>query len=104
MTYISNWIEIKGLGPNVDPAHPNCLIDKFPPPNDRYGPYDLQTWAQKAGLHIEYIDNCWLRVETTAGQLRQFLEELYAKAPDNIAHAVRDISENETYVIVAEEF
>ena len=104
MTYISNWIEIKGPGTNEDPANPNCLIDKFPPPNDRYGPYDLQTWAQKAGLHIEYVDNCWLRVEVTAAQLQMFLNELYAKHPACIAEALSKINMSERYVIVAEEF
>jgi hypothetical protein len=104
MTYVSNWIEIKGPRPNKDPAEPNCLIDRFPPPHDRYGPYKLQDWARTKGLHIEYIDNCWLRVDVTANQLRSFLDELYAEDRSQIAELLPKISANSEYVIVAEEF
>jgi hypothetical protein len=104
MTYISNWIEIKTGGPGDGTADATCLLDAFPPPNHGYGPNYLQAWARSQNLPIEYIDNCWLRVEVTADQLRTFLNELYAKHPACIAEALSKINISERYVIVAEEF
>ena len=104
MTYVSNWIEIKSDPPELDPDKIKTVVDGFPSPHDRYGPYALQAWAQKHDFEIEYIDNCWLRVEVSAVQLREFWEELYPHDPAYVSETMRRISPTESYVIVAEEF
>jgi hypothetical protein len=104
LTYIANWIEVKGQESKTDSSKPKILSKDFAPPHDRYGPYQLQAWARRYGLEIDYVDNCWLRVEVSDAELRQFLEDLYPAEHPFVSEIVTRLSADTHYIIVAEEF
>ena len=102
MTYISNWIEVKR--PDCETDTPEILSSRFSPPHENYGPYALRDWANRNNLSIDYVDNCWLRVELSDIQLRNFLSELYGPTHSYVCALIGQLRTESRYVVVAEEF
>lgn len=101
MTYISFWLE---AAKSDDQEVKHLAHDLPDPPSGRFGPYDLGNWASREQLEIEYIDNCWLRVQVQRAKLIEFIKELYeheAAFPLAIVAALPDEWE---FTLVAEEF
>lgn len=69
---------------------------------DRFSPYALAGWAERHGLEVYYVDNCWVRVPVNADQLRTFANEMLDA--DGAAQVGKLISGSETYLLSAEEY
>ena len=62
-----------------------------------WGPYALREWATRRGRTVHSVDNCWVRVPVTPGDVRDFVSTVTGMAPD--------VPEPDgIYVIEAEEF
>lgn len=61
-----------------------------------WGTYRLRQWATDRSLRVHYVDNCWLRVEASAGDVLAFYAELGDLAPT--------VSPSARYIIEAEEY
>jgi len=111
MTYFSAWIERLPPGQSdPDPSVHNPNKDVFKSglsgdlqrPGILVGP--LRDWANTQGAPIRGFDNCFIRVEVSAEQLRHFLRNGSELGQECIEAIERDIISADRYVIVAEEF
>jgi len=100
VTYMSFWLEIR----NRDSGEKKLKKDLPDPPSGRIGPYDLRYWAEREGLEIEYIDNCWVKVPADHARLLAFLSELYRPHDPFPTSALPSLSNEWEFVLVAEEF
>lgn len=105
MTFSSCWIE--ALGAATEGAVPDAgsTIAKLghPPMPDHYWPPVVIEWAKSAGLQIDAVDGAWLRVEVTAGELREFLARVSPKLIEKL-EADGALVDGRRYLIQAEEF
>ncbi len=101
MTHVSNWIEVMAGDRSTEAGF---VSRRMAPPHDRYGPYSLAAWARERAIDLDYVDNCWLRVEVSADQLRAFLSDLYPPDDPYLLEVSRRLTGDRRYVIVAEEF
>ena len=62
----------------------------------------LGGFAAERGLHVEYVDNCWIRVAVDSGQLREFLT--HAARLDDAAQLATVVPPKRWFVINEEEF
>jgi len=108
MTYRSFWIEALDEGQS-EPEIPTyatrarniAKLDRFA---DKCSVRTLTDWASSQGASARYIDNCWVRVEVSVGQLFEFLTEI-ADIPESTLETLRTrTSDAYRCVMVAEEF
>lgn len=59
----------------------------------RFGPGDVSAWAEKRGIDVYYVDNCWVRVPVTATELAAFLEEKGATCSELAAFSQPDFGQ-----------
>ena len=100
MTYTSFWLEARKRG-----AIGTRLKHDLPdPPGGRVGPYKLQAWAEREGLDINYIDNCYLKVPVPRQRLSSYFAELYGTEEPFPAALLSAFGPEWEFVIAAEEF
>ena len=97
---MSFWLEVR----NRDSGEKKLEKDLPDPPSGRVGPYDLRYWAEREGLEIEYIDNCYVKVSVDRGKLLAFLKDLYSPLDPFPATALPDLAPDWEFVLAAEEF
>ena len=101
MTYISFWLEAT----ENDDQEAKRLAHNLPdPPSGRFGPYALKDWANRECLEIDYVDNCWLRVNVQRAKLIEFFTEIYGPQADYPLAIVAALPAEWEFTIVAEEF
>ena len=104
MTFSECSIEVYEIG-NPDFGVPVAKhIERLGRSKEGYWLPVLKDWAEANRLEIAYVDNCWIRVETPAAKLREFLD---FQADDNsISRGRLDrlLTDNHRYVLVAEEY
>ena len=66
--------------------------------------FDTQAWAKTRGLPIHYVDNCWLKVEMSAGELTEFLRDIYGADHQAAEALVARLRTQDRYIVEAEEF
>lgn len=101
MTYISFWLEAENAS---DPKAKPLAHDLPDPPSGRFGPYALKAWATREHLEIDYIDNCWIRVQMHRPKLIEFLSEIYGQEAEFPLAIVAALPAEWEFVVVAEEF
>jgi hypothetical protein len=100
MTFMSFWLEVRNRG-----SGEKKLKQDLPAPSSgRVGPYGLRYWAEREGLQVEYIDNCWVKVPVDHGRLLAFLSELYSPNEPFPSSALPSLSGEWEFVLAAEEF
>jgi hypothetical protein len=100
VTYMTFWLEVR----KRDSGEKKLKRDLPEPPSGRVGPYDLQYWAKREGLEIEYIDNCYVKVTVGRDKLLAFLTELYGPADPFPAALLSEFGPDWEFVLAAEEF
>lgn len=68
-----------------DSALPNARRVGLSGLPDRFGPGGLSAWAEKRGIAVYYVDNCWVRVPITPDELGLFLQDTGATCPESAA-------------------
>jgi hypothetical protein len=107
MTYNEGWIEVLKGGAAVPLDSSRKDLGRFGKLFARPGGYwvpRVQKWANTRGLHIHYIDNCWLRVAVTAQQLVEFLEGLVERRESWVEALIARVDSDDSYIIEAEEY
>ena len=101
MTYVSFWLEAT----KKDDPQAGCLAHDLPdPPSGRIGPYALKDWGTREHLEIDYVDNCWLRVDVQRAKLIEFFEEVYGREAEFPLAIVATLPVEWEFTLVAEEF
>lgn len=101
MTYVSFWLEAA----KTDDQQAECLTHDLPdPPSGRFGPYALKDWATREHLEIDYVDNCWLRVDVRRTKLIEFFKEVYGQQAGFPLAIVTALPGEWEFTLVAEEF
>ena len=108
MTYRSSWIEVLDEGQS-EPEHPTYAtkartlleLDNFA---NGFSIRTLCDWASSQGATLRYVDNCWVRVEVSAGELLHFLTNVLQVSETTIEKLRMPKSESSRYIIVSEEF
>jgi len=99
LTYTSFWLEAtKQVG-----GHSRLKYDLPQKRGNHFGPYDLRAWAERQGLHIEYVDNCFVSVVVPQQKLVNLFSELYGSG-DFSQEVLPSIEPGWHYVLWAEEF
>jgi hypothetical protein len=97
---MSFWLEAKRNG-----ADAKRLKHDLPdPPGGRVGPYGLKAWANREGLKITYIDNCYLKVPAERDKLIAYFVELYGVDDPFPLSLLEAFGPGWEFTIAAEEF
>jgi hypothetical protein len=101
LTYISFWLEAEKTN---DPEAKKLAHDLPDPPSGRFGPYALKAWANREHLEIDYVDNCWLRVQVRRAKLIEFFKEIYGNEAAFPLAIIAALPDEWEFIVVAEEF
>ncbi len=102
MTYSSCWVEIIALNLDGFGKPLSKRTEALWHPKHMYWLPTLKEWAKARDIEIDYVDNCWIRVNVDRYALEEFLRE---EVEDSYS-AIRKIGPagDFRYVLVAEEF
>jgi hypothetical protein len=90
---------------------PTDRISPLPQPScgGRYWVPTLKDWANRRGFRIRWLDAASIEVLVSRRQLLEFLQSVYGAGTESRITQIRrqvidDLTDDETYVLVAEEF
>jgi len=96
----------------VDPIADRQTIENAALPNARhvslaglpyrFGPSEVSVWARKRAIEVYYVDNCWVRVPVTPGELKIFLQDMGATCSELATFS--DPTFRQLLIIDADEF
>jgi hypothetical protein len=102
MTYSSCWIEIIEFSPDGFGKTLSKRTEMLWRANSMYWLPTLKKWATARDFEIDYIDNCWIRVNVERWALEEFLRE-EVQDSEKVIPKIGPVGAFR-YVLVAEEF
>lgn len=102
MTYSSCWVEIVEFNPDGFGNEISNRTEMLWRPKRVYWLPTLKKWAIARDIEIDYVDNCWIRVNVERSELEEFLRD-EVEDSESVVLKIGPAG-NFRYILVAEEF